>query len=87
MTPEAVKGYWKVQLACLAILVVLIAAVYINYDTSNISRAADTTPDSITIFTTIESELITQFLAELNAKYPDIIANIVQDSTNIAFCR
>jgi hypothetical protein len=71
----------------LAILVILIAAVYLNHETNNIGRVAGTAPDSITIFTTIESELITQFLAELNTKYPDIIANIVQDSTNIAFCR
>ena len=87
MVSEMVKGYGKVQLACLAILAIIIASVYLSHGTSNVNIATEPTPDSITIFTTIESELITQFLAELDAKYPDIAANVVQDSAQTAFCR
>jgi iron(III) transport system substrate-binding protein len=38
---------------------------------------------TITVYTALEDELVTEYLADFNAKYPNITVNIVRESTGI----
>jgi hypothetical protein len=57
MLPEKVEGYWKVQLICLAILAILVTAIYLGNETDNISPVSDTTPDCITLLQPSKADL------------------------------
>jgi len=48
---------------------------------------ATATSGTITVYTAIENDLITPFLAAFNARYPDINVNIVRNSTGVITAR
>ena len=48
---------------------------------------ATPTSGTITVYTAIETDLITPFLAAFNARYPDITVNIVRASTGVITAR
>ncbi|MBT9173874.1 MAG: putative binding protein component of ABC iron transporter [Syntrophomonadaceae bacterium] len=49
--------------------------------------AADPTKGEITVYTALEDELVTEYLAAFNQKYPDIKVNIVRESTGVITAR
>ena len=81
-----IEGYWKIQLASLVIFVGLIMFV-LSGCSGNSNQGASPTSGTITVYTAIESELVTQFLAAFNARYPDINVNVVRDSTGVITAR
>lgn len=49
--------------------------------------AADPAKGEITVYTALEDELVTEYLAVFNQKYPDIKVNIVRESTGVITAR
>ncbi|MBS3948707.1 MAG: putative 2-aminoethylphosphonate ABC transporter substrate-binding protein [Dethiobacter sp.] len=49
--------------------------------------AADPTKGEITVYTALEDELVTEYLAAFNQKFPDIKVNIVRESTGVITAR
>jgi len=67
-------------------LIVLVVMGTIGCGSSG-NQDASPTSGTITVYTAIESELVTQFLAAFNASYPDINVNVVRDSTGVITAR
>ena len=51
------------------------------------TKAADPTEGEITVYTALEDELVTEYLAAFNQKFPDIKVNIVRESTGVITAR
>lgn len=49
--------------------------------------AGDKTKGSITVYTALEDEIVSEYLEDFYAKYPDIEVNIVRDSTGVITAR
>jgi len=71
---------------CLAIAFIAVALVGCKEE-KQAAVAQDPNSGTITIYTALEDELVTEFLKEFNEKYPNIKANIVRESTGIITAR
>jgi len=63
--------------------IMLLAACGENSGTTEATAISGT----ITVYTALESELVDEFLADFNARYPDITVNVVRDSTGVITAR
>jgi len=77
----------KIRLICVVVLFVLYSVVFSGCGSNGNNQETSPTSGTITVYTAIESELVTQFLEAFNTRYPDITVNIVRDSTGIITAR
>jgi putative 2-aminoethylphosphonate ABC transporter, periplasmic 2-aminoethylphosphonate-binding protein len=54
-----------------------------NTGTASPEASGDASKDDITVYTALEDEQVTEYLADFNKKFPDIKVNIVRESTGI----
>ncbi|MDR1564564.1 MAG: putative 2-aminoethylphosphonate ABC transporter substrate-binding protein [Oscillospiraceae bacterium] len=52
-------------------------------DNNTVATFGSKDSGSITVYTALEDELVTEYLADFNAKYPNIKVNVVRESTGV----
>ncbi|MDR3051152.1 MAG: hypothetical protein LBU67_05470 [Oscillospiraceae bacterium] len=81
---------WKIKRItsiCMAVLMIALAALAFTGGLAgasaqnNINVTGDKTSGAITVYTALEDELVTEYLADFNAKFPNITVNVVRKST------
>jgi iron(III) transport system substrate-binding protein len=75
----------KILFICLILIMAIFAACDGNgtADVSDEAGSASADSGEITVYTALEDENVTEYLADFNSKYPDIKVNIVRESTGI----
>lgn len=82
----------KRNICCLLMALVLLGAISLsgcsqrqqdNPQTSGSTTSEKASKGTITVYTALEDELVSLYLADFNAKYPDITVNVVRESTGI----
>ncbi|GHV86217.1 putative 2-aminoethylphosphonate ABC transporter substrate-binding protein [Spirochaetia bacterium] len=74
---------------CHCWLAVFAAAVlfFTGCTKSNTAPAGDRTRGTISVYTALEDELVTEYLGVFNKKYPDIQVNVIRESTGVITAR
>ena len=75
------------RLLCVLIILSMVAILLTGCGGNAAATDASPTSGTITVYTAIETELVTEFLAAFNARYPDITVNVVRDSTGVITAR
>lgn len=63
--------------------IVLVMIMSCSLMLAGCSKSEDKAEKEITVYTSIESEFLQEYIDEFNEKYPDIKVNVVRDSTGI----
>ena len=82
-----VEGYWKVRLACVFILLVMVTVFFVGCERSNATQGDNATSGSITVYTALENVQVDRLIEAFNVHYPDITVNVVRDSTGVITSR
>ena len=80
----------KKRISLFLIVVLMLSAIAMTgcggseaKEPENTGEITKATEGELTVYTALEDEQVTQYLADFNAKYPDIKVNIVRESTGI----
>lgn len=73
----------KIISLCLLLSVMAVAVLSLTGCGSEAKAAGDAGKGAITVYTALEDELVTEYLADFNAKHPDIEVSVVRESTGI----
>lgn len=87
----------RMILLCLAVAAIMLSMIGCSAPDGNVGGSASPSGDqinstnnsnekaegTITVYTALEDEIVTEYLADFNSKYPDITVNIVRESTGI----
>jgi len=80
------KMYYRCNI-CMVMFIIFIVAILSLTGCKEEKQAAGSITGSITVYTALEDELVTEYLKSFYAKYPDIKVNVVRESTGIITAR
>jgi len=70
-----------------SMFIVFVAVVLFLTSCKEEKQAASSQSGTITVYTALEDELVTEYLKSFYVKYPDIVLNVVRESTGIITAR